>query len=224
MKTVVGVVVIIAGIAVIYYLTQNKGIITAFTQKEGADGTPDNKKTGTGKSSNEKTTDGTTTENPNNPVTNNPVTNNPNPNTPVTNPNNPPVVTPDYSNPIGLKYEGQTIYLTYKGTTIALSDKTRIGYLANGTLLTTANTEYRDGEYKARGVTTNPVGTTGYVDLSLQVGDLLVDNSMQKVYQKKVGTNLYDFYNAVGFLSDGTMVFKAIMNAGEETEYMYYYT
>jgi cytoskeletal protein RodZ len=94
------------------------------------------------------------------------------------------------------------------------------GTAKNATKKTTDEDEEKTENQPQPQSTINAAG----VDTSLKVGVLLVDNTEQQVYQQKTGVNLYGFYNAIGFLEDGTMVFKEIMNAGQPDEYMYYRT
>lgn len=71
--------------------------------------------------------------------------------------------------------------------------------------------------------TTNPLNSSG-VDTRYVVGTFLINNSNQKVYQQKTGVQLYSYPNAIGFLEDGTMVFREIITRGELSEIINYYT
>lgn len=121
------------------------------------------------------------------------------------------------SEKMGLTYEGQTIYKKYKGVAATGS---QIGYLIDGTLLTTSNTIYENGEYKAKKPTTPSNG--GVANNIL--GTFLVDNTYQVVYQKREGINLSDYPNSFGFLANGSIVYSGINNPGEESETTFYHT
>ena len=128
----------------------------------------------------------------------------------------PPKVEPTkYSEKIGLTYEGQAIYKKWNGVAVSGS---LIGYLIDGTLLSPNNAIYENGEYKRK----TPINID--VNLSLLVGMLNVDGTIQKVFQQKTGVNLSDYLRAVGFLENGLIVYLEVRNEGETSEYSYYRT
>lgn len=128
---------------------------------------------------------------------------------------------------IALTYEGQPIYKKYNGKA---APSEAIGYLENGTLLTPQNTTYADGEYKKKPTATPPVSTNPLVTLNLAgvntsnyLGEYIVSGTWSKIYGYKTGINLLDYYNAFGFLVDGTIVYREIINVGYEDEYETYH-
>lgn len=190
----IGIIFLIIGVAIIGYLAFVKKSVMEVTNDIIKIGTADAAQKAADKVAADKIVDGTTTPDPTKP--------------PVV------TVTPIATNKLGLTYQrGQSIYRTYNKTDAPYQ---AIGYLADGTLLTFLNCVYSDGEYKK---VVNLNGVKGIL-----IGNLIVDGSSQKVWSEREGYNLWNYLGAVGFLENGIMVFREIMNEGQYDEYSFYRT
>lgn len=222
MKTIIGIVVVVAGIGIIYYLYKNKTLVNLLSKQTDATAKTNEKEINKeGEITYIKNTDGTIT-----PVVTPPVVTPPVVTPPVVTPPVviPPVVTLRYASKIGLTYNGgQAIYEKWDGVKYPTYAGTfqGIGYLANGTFLHTGNTKYSelDGEYLPI-----KIDVSNGVDLTSFMGTQIVNGVVESLYLTKTGVSLWDFLGAVGFLENGAMVFMEIVNAGQADEYSYYRT
>lgn len=217
MKTIIGIVVVVAGIGMIYYLYKNKTLVNILSKQTDATAKTNETASVPKKESlitYVKNADGTI------PVVTPPVVTPPVVTPPVVTS---PVVTLRYTSKIGLTFNGgQSIYENWDGVKFSATVGTHrgIGYLTDGTLLHTGNTVYgADGEYLPIKV----VVVDG-IDLKSFIGSLNVDGVIQSVYGVKSGVNLWEFFGAIGFLANGNTVFREVINAGQPDEYSYYRT
>lgn len=129
------------------------------------------------------------------------------------------------TDPLGLRYKGgQILYQKFNGE---LPPAGGYAFLANGTVIYTSGiiydvavSEYVDVQGASA---TSPYNASG-VNTNMYLGYFMVSGTWVSVYGENKFTNLSDYPNAVGFLSDGSIVYSGLTNEGTPEETTFYYS
>lgn len=126
--------------------------------------------------------------------------------------------------PLPLRYKGgQLLYQRFNGELPPLGG---YAFLVNGSVIYTNGITYdvTVGEYvDVQGASSiSPYNSSG-VNINLKLGYFQVSGTWVDVYQYNKFVNLGDYLNAIGFLSDGTIVYSVLYNEGTPEEYFFYY-
>ena len=131
------------------------------------------------------------------------------------------VMPPVLTEPLGLTYEGQTIYAKRNGIAVG---NDAIGYLADNSILYLKDVEYRDGEYKKK---IEDVYNSDGVNTKVIVGIVPISNAYLTLevtvykYHKKL--KIEDFPKGIGFNIQGLVVYKDTTDLGSLGKFDYYY-